>query len=96
MIGEIVNIQRGFFFIANEEGQEYFAHKSGLLDQSWIYYIRIGDRVWFTPTEGKKGPMAIDISIRPREDDPPLAPNFDHEQPEEDPTAKKLGIRSRS
>ena len=61
--GEIVTIERGFFFIRGQDEKEYFAHKSNLQQHAWIYEIQLGDSVTFTPTVGRKGPSADHVIV---------------------------------
>ncbi len=59
MLGEIVNIfDRGFGFILGQDGQEYFVHRSGLLDAKSFAALEVGDQVTFTATEAPRGPRA--------------------------------------
>ena len=51
------NVTKGFgFVIADENGQEYFVHATGLIDQ-----VTADDKVSFDVTEGKKGPNAVNV-----------------------------------
>lgn len=50
------NTEKGFGFIKGDDGQEYFVHQSGLIDE-----IQQGDIVEFQLQEGKKGLMAVGV-----------------------------------
>jgi CspA family cold shock protein len=52
---------RGFGFIAAEDGKEYFFHRSGL--QSSVDFDRLvgGERVTFEVEASPKGPRATDV-----------------------------------
>jgi CspA family cold shock protein len=52
---------RGFGFIAAEDGKEYFFHRSGL--QSSVDFDRLvgGERVTFEIEASPKGPRATDV-----------------------------------
>lgn len=47
---------KGFGFIADESGKDYFVHQSDLIDD-----IREGQEVEFELREGKKGQQAVDV-----------------------------------
>jgi len=50
------NESKGYGFIKAENGEEYFVHATGLIDQ-----VRENDRVQFELKEGKKGQNAVDV-----------------------------------
>lgn len=50
------NETKGFGFIKDEAGQEFFVHATGLVDK-----IRENDAVTFEVTEGKKGLNAVNV-----------------------------------
>ena len=52
------NEAKGFGFIKDEAGEEFFVHATGLIDK-----IREDDSVTFEVTEGKKGLNAIDVKL---------------------------------
>ncbi|TAH00553.1 MAG: cold shock domain-containing protein [Sphingobacteriales bacterium] len=52
------NSEKGFGFIKGNDGQEYFVHKSSLIDE-----IRQGDAVEFQLQEGKKGIVAVGVKL---------------------------------
>lgn len=53
------NSVKGFGFLREKEtGEEIFVHATGLLDT-----IYENDEVTFEKTEGKKGPMAINVRV---------------------------------
>jgi len=51
------NNEKGFGFIAGEDGKEYFAHESGIKQGT----INEDDEVSFDVEEGDRGPKAINI-----------------------------------
>ncbi len=52
------NDSKGFGFIVDEEGKEYFVHISGLVDE-----ITEGNEVTFELKEGRKGLNAVDVKL---------------------------------
>ena len=54
---------KGFGFIKDEGGQEYFFHRSELRDGTRFESLQEGQRVEFTPGQGPKGPRAE--AVRP-------------------------------
>ncbi|MFM2338457.1 MAG: hypothetical protein RL115_1650 [Bacteroidota bacterium] len=52
------NTEKGFGFIKGDDGQEYFVHKSGLIDE-----IQQGDAVEFELQDGKKGLVAVSVKL---------------------------------
>lgn len=64
--GRICNIvvDKGFFFIKGEDNQQYFAHRTALLQATWIYYIDVEDDVQFDPTDTDKGPRAENVIVK--------------------------------
>ncbi|MFM2363854.1 MAG: hypothetical protein RLZZ316_2756 [Bacteroidota bacterium] len=52
------NTEKGFGFIKGDDGQEYFVHKSGLIDE-----IQQGDAIEFELQEGKKGLVAVSVKL---------------------------------
>ena len=59
MTGTIKNVvfNKGFGFIEDATGQEYFFHFSAVRDGR-VEDLREGDRVEFDPVQGPKGPRA--------------------------------------
>jgi CspA family cold shock protein len=52
------NEAKGFGFIkADDEAKEYFVHATGLKEK-----VRENDKVQFDVEEGKKGPMAVNVT----------------------------------
>jgi cold shock protein len=62
MTGTIRTIRadKGFGFIKNESGTEYFFHQSAIYGEG-IGDLREGDSVEFTVGEGPKGPRAESV-----------------------------------
>lgn len=50
------NESKGFGFIKDDQGQEFFVHATGLTDK-----IRENDTVTFEVAEGKKGLNAVNV-----------------------------------
>jgi CspA family cold shock protein len=55
-------VDRGFGFIASDDGKEYFFHHSAIRNAS-IDSLRGGEAVEFDTTQGPKGPRAENIRI---------------------------------
>ncbi len=53
------NMDRGFGFIANDDGEEYFVHQTGLKNG---VAIMEGDTVTFDVEQGNKGPRAVNVA----------------------------------
>ncbi len=62
MKGTIARLQleKGFGFIKDEAGQDYFFHRSAVYGEG-IENLREGDSVDFTPGVGPKGPWADSV-----------------------------------
>lgn len=52
------NDSKGYGFIKDDSGQEYFVHVTGLVDE-----IRQDDRVTYELKEGKKGMNAVNVKL---------------------------------
>ena len=52
------NVQKGFGFIAGEDGKEYFVHMSGIKEG---VTINDNDEVTFDVVEGDRGPKAENV-----------------------------------
>jgi CspA family cold shock protein len=55
-----LNTDKGFGFIRNDTGQEYFFHQSAIYGEG-IADLREGDSVEFEIGEGPKGPRAENV-----------------------------------
>ncbi len=53
------NTNKGFGFIAAEDGKEYFVHQEGLQEG---VRIQDNDPVTFDVEEGDRGPKAVNVS----------------------------------
>jgi CspA family cold shock protein len=53
--------ERGFGFIADSEGKEYFFHKDGLVESLDFDRLTGGESVEFTVESGPKGPRAVQV-----------------------------------
>jgi cold shock protein len=54
------NAQKGYGFIAREDGPDVFVHHSGITGSGYRE-LREGERVEFTITQGPKGLQASDV-----------------------------------
>ena len=54
---------RGFGFIADDEGKEHFFHFSGLAAGLAIESLREGDRVTFDTERSDRGPRATTVAL---------------------------------
>jgi len=53
------NSTSGFGFIIDDDGKEYFVHKSKINEGT---YLNEDDVVEFEPSEGERGPIAVNVS----------------------------------
>lgn len=53
--------ERGFGFIAAEDGEEYFFHRSGFIPSLEFERLAGGERVTFEIEASPKGPRATDV-----------------------------------
>jgi cold shock protein len=56
-----VVVDRGFGFIAAEDGAEYFFHRSGLDSSTSFENLAVGEHVTFAVENSDKGPRARDV-----------------------------------
>jgi len=85
LVGTVAGINRdkGFFFICGPDGRDYFASVRDLPNhRSLNTLIPQQTRIAFTPEERSKGPAATRLRILD-----------DDDQPEDDPTAVRLGLK---
>lgn len=54
------NKEKGFGFLTSDEGNDYFVHFTGIVGDGFRS-LEEGQAVVFEVTEGKKGPMAVDV-----------------------------------
>ncbi|MGH2428146.1 MAG: cold-shock protein [Candidatus Limnocylindria bacterium] len=54
---------RGFGFIADDEGKEHFFHFSGLSAGLAIESLREGDKVTFDTERSDRGPRATNVTV---------------------------------
>ncbi|RJQ49634.1 MAG: cold-shock protein [Desulfobacteraceae bacterium] len=57
------NDQKGFGFIAQENGPDVFVHHSGI-NASGFKSLSEGDQVSFDVEQGKKGLAAVNVTVR--------------------------------
>lgn len=55
------NSQKGFGFIARENGPDVFVHHSGILGSGYRELTE-GERVEFVVSQGPKGPQATEVT----------------------------------
>ena len=53
--------ERGFGFIAADDGPEVFVHSRALVDAEAV--LRAGTRVEYSVADGRKGPQALQVKI---------------------------------
>lgn len=56
------NKEKGFGFVTSEDGVDYFVHFTGIVGEGFRT-LEEGQPVTFEVSEGKKGPMAIDVKV---------------------------------
>ena len=56
-----VQSDRGFGFIAAEDGEEYFFHRTGLDSSLDFNSLRVGEAVTFEIEKSEKGPRAARV-----------------------------------
>ena len=76
--------ERGFGFIAAEDGREIFFHRSELQDVDFDA-IGEGDPLEFTIVKGKKGPQAIGVK-KPSGEEAPDQETSDQETSDQEPS----------
>jgi len=54
--------QKGYGFIAQEDGPDVFVHHTGINSEGFKS-LREGDRVTFEIEQGKKGPSAVNVTV---------------------------------
>ena len=54
------NRQKGYGFLAGDDGQEYFVHHTALERGT---FIRDNDKVSFEPDKGERGPVAKNVKL---------------------------------
>jgi CspA family cold shock protein len=55
------NDQKGYGFIARDNGEDVFVHFSELQGQQGFRTLSEGDRVEFSIEQGQKGPAAVNV-----------------------------------
>ena len=56
------NKEKGFGFLTSEDGLDYFVHFTGIVGEGFRT-LEEGQEVTFEVSEGKKGPMAVEVSV---------------------------------
>ena len=57
------NKEKGFWFLTSEDGADYFVHFTGIVGEGFRT-LEEGQEVTFEVSEGKKGPMAVEVSAK--------------------------------
>lgn len=57
------NNQKGYGFIAMEDGTDIFVHYSGIVSEEKFKSITEGQTVEFEITDGEKGKQAINVTV---------------------------------
>ena len=57
------NKEKGFGFLTSEDGADYFVHFTGIVGEGFST-LEEGQEVTFEVSEGKKGPMAVEVSAK--------------------------------
>ncbi len=57
------NDKKGFGFIEQENGSDVFVHHSAI-NATGFKSLREGDKVSFEVEQGKKGPSAVNVTVR--------------------------------
>jgi len=75
------NEQKGFGFIAGDDGKEYFVHLTGLKEGT---SLRENDDVTFDVEQGDRGPKAVNVKLGGAEGAPAEAAEESSEEPSEE------------
>ena len=57
------NKEKGFGFLTSADGADYFVHFTGIVGEGFRT-LEEGQEVTFEVSEGKKGPMAVEVSAK--------------------------------
>lgn len=57
------DVKKGYGYITDENGNDTFAHFSGIVEGRHYTGLKDGDDVTFEVVEGKKGPQAGNIKL---------------------------------
>lgn len=57
--------ERGFGFVADDDGKEYFFHRSAMAASLDFDRITGGEKVEFDPQSDRRGPRAINVRATP-------------------------------
>lgn len=56
------NKEKGFGFVTAEDGADYFVHFTGIIGEGFRT-LEEGQAITFKVEDGKKGPMAVEVSL---------------------------------
>lgn len=73
VIARVTSRDRGFVFIRDEAGEEYFAHRSGFLSQAAFDAIDQGQAVTFRAVRKTKGLQAHTVDVAGAEEQAAVA-----------------------
>ena len=59
------DVRKGYGYITDEDGNDYFAHFSGITEGRHYTGLKDGDQITFDVVEGKKGEQAGNIKLVP-------------------------------
>lgn len=61
------DVRKGYGYVTDENGNDFFAHFSGIVEGRHYTGLKDGDEITFDVVEGKKGEQAGNIKLVPAE-----------------------------